>query len=247
LRPKQRHSKQRKQDEDGRMALTDLKRVEQRTLCDDAADRLRDAIRNGRLRPGARLVERDLADQLGMSRIPVREAIQRLVEEGLVEKAPHRGTFVYAPTRKEIEEICSLRVVLERFVVERVMALWSPEYEADLLAIVERMHSAAKQNDVHQLHESDYYFHSTLWAIADHSLLLEVVSGLRSRINRFLFEAAGVLPPSEIDYHINSHYGLIHVLQQQDVALAQGEMTNHVLAARNRILKYCTFTDTNGE
>ena len=46
------------------MALTDLKRVEQRTLCDDAADRLRDAIRNGRLRPGARLVERDLADQL---------------------------------------------------------------------------------------------------------------------------------------------------------------------------------------
>ena len=229
------------------MALTDLKRVEQRTLCDDAADRLRDAIRNGRLRPGARLVERDLADQLGMSRIPVREAIQRLVEEGLVEKAPHRGTFVYAPTRKEIEEICSLRVVLERFVVERVMALWSPEYEADLLAIVERMHSAAKQNDVHQLHESDYYFHSTLWAIADHTLLLEVVSGLRSRINRFLFEAAGVLPPSEIDYHINSHYGLIHVLQQQDVALAQAEMTNHVLAARNRILKYCTFTDTNGE
>jgi DNA-binding GntR family transcriptional regulator len=76
---------------------------------------------------------------------------------------------------------------------------------------------------------------------------LEVVSGLRSRINRFLFEAAGVLPPSEIDYHINSHYGLIHVLQQQDVALAQAEMTNHVLAARNRILKYCTFTDTNGE
>lgn len=229
------------------MDLSELKRVEQRTLCDDAADRLRNAIRNGLLRPGTRLVERDLAERLGMSRIPVREAIQRLVEEGLVEKLPHRGTFVYAPTRKEIEEICSLRVVLERFVVERVMAVWSPDYEGPLRTIVEHMHHAAKQNDIHQLHEGDYHFHSTLWAIADHSLLLEVVSGLRSRINRFLYEAAGVLPASEIDTHINSHYALIAVFKGADVALAQAEMTNHVLAARNRILRYCTFGDSHAE
>ena len=226
------------------MALGGLKRVEQRTLCDDAADRLRDAIRNGLLRPGTRLVERDLAERLGMSRIPVREAIQRLVEEGLVEKSPHRGTFVYAPTRKEIEEICSLRVVLERFVVERVMAVWSAEYETDLYAIVDRMRHAARQNDIHQIHEGDYLFHSTLWSIADHTLLLEVVSGLRSRINRFLFEAAGVLPASELDSHVNSHDGLVAVFKSADIARAQAEMTNHVLAARDRILTYCNFTDS---
>lgn len=228
------------------MDLSELKRVEQRTLCDEAADRLRNTIRNGLLRPGVRLVERDLAEQLGMSRIPVREAIQRLVEEGLVEKVPHRGTFVYAPTRKEIEEICSLRVVLERFVVERVMAVWSPEHEIHLRTIVERMRYAARQNDIHQLHEGDYQFHSTLWAIADHSLLLEVVSGLRSRINRFLFEAAGVLPASEIDTHVSTHDAIIEVLKQENVALAQAEMTNHVMAARNRILTYCSFADSYG-
>ena len=94
--------------------------VEQRTLGDEAADRLRTAIRSGNLRPGERLVERDLAERLGMSRIPIREAIHRLAEEGLVRKLTHRGTFVYAPTLAEIEEISSLRVVLERFVVERV-------------------------------------------------------------------------------------------------------------------------------
>jgi len=225
------------------MDQVELKRVEQRTLCDEAADQLRDAIRNGILRPGTRLVERDLAAQLGMSRIPVREAIQRLVEEGLVEKTPHRGTFVYAPTRKEIEEICSLRVVLERFVVERAMAVWSVEHEAQLRTILERMRYAARQGDIHQLYESDYEFHSTLWAIADHSLLLEVVSGLRSRIHRFLFEAAGVLPASELDNHVNSHDVLLAVLTQTDIAQAQAEMTNHVLAARNRIMTYCAFTD----
>ncbi len=229
------------------MDLSGIKRVEQRTLCDEAADRLRDAIRNGGLRPGTRLVERDLAEHLGMSRIPVREAISRLVEEGLVEKSPHRGTFVYAPTRKEIEEICSLRVVLERFVVERVMIVWSPTHEADLRATVGRMRHAACQNDVHQMHEGDYHFHSTLWAIADHSLLLEMISGLRSRINRFLYEAAGVLPASEVDTHIDAHDRLIDVLKQTDVALAQATMTDHILAARTRILTYCDFADVYTE
>ena len=225
------------------MDLSGIQRVEQRTLGDEAAEHLRDAIRNGRLRPGTRLVERDLAEQLGMSRIPVREAIGRLVEEGLVEKSPHRGTFVYAPTRKEIEEICSLRVVLERFVVERVMTVWSPTHEADLRATVDQMRQAARQNDIHQLHEGDYHFHSTLWAIADHSLLLEMISGLRSRINRFLFEAAGVLPASEVDTHIAAHDTLINVLMQADVALAQATMTEHILAARTRVLTYCDFAD----
>ncbi|MEZ4677863.1 MAG: GntR family transcriptional regulator [Caldilineaceae bacterium] len=226
------------------MGLSDLTPVQQRTLSDEAAHRLRTAIRNGVLRPGMRLVERDLADRLGMSRIPVREAIQRLVEEGLVEKSPHRGTFVYAPTRKEIEEISSMRTVLESFVVERAMAHWTPEIETELRQIVKMMRSAAQRGDWQQIHECDYHFHSALWSVAQHGLLLEVVSGLRSRINRFLFEVSGVLPPSDMDFHINSHDNLIDVLKAGDVAKAQSEMTAHVHAATKRILTYCNFSST---
>jgi DNA-binding FadR family transcriptional regulator len=76
------------------MDLMKLMPVEQRTLSEEAAERLRTAIRDGLLHPGMRLVERDLAERLGMSRIPVREAIGRLVEEGLVYKSsmpqPHK-------------------------------------------------------------------------------------------------------------------------------------------------------------
>jgi DNA-binding GntR family transcriptional regulator len=133
---------------------------------------------------------------------------------------------------------------LEQFVVERVMAVWAPEHEAYLRVIVDQMRAAASQNDIQQLYEEDYHFHSTLWTIADHSLLSEVVSGLRSRINRFLFEAAGVLPASEIDSHVNAHDTLIEVLKQENVPLAQAAMTNHVLAARNRIFRYCSFADS---
>ena len=225
------------------MDLLDLTPVSQRTLSDEAADRLRSAIRSGVLRPGVRLVERDLAERLGMSRIPIREAIQRLAEEGLVRKATHRGTFVYAPTRAEIEEICSLRVVLECFVVERVINYWQPEHEARLHRIVDAMRTAAIQNDLQQVYEMDYLFHSALWEIANHSLLLEVVSGLRSRINRFLHEAIGALTTSQLDSHIASHDDLIEVLKSGDMAQAKAMFTFHVLGAKDRILAYCALPD----
>ena len=217
--------------------------VEQRTLGDEAADRLRTAIRSGNLRPGERLVERDLAERLGMSRIPIREAIHRLAEEGLVRKLTHRGTFVYAPTLAEIEEISSLRVVLERFVVERVITNWTIVHEARLQQVVEYMRNAAANKDVHGVSDQDYLFHRVLWEIADHRLLLEVVASLGARINRFLHEANGILSAEQLDAHVVAHEQLIKVLQRGDVLRAQDEMTQHVLSAKSRILNYCNFPD----
>jgi DNA-binding GntR family transcriptional regulator len=221
------------------MPHSDLTPVAQRTLGDEATDRLRTAIRGGTLAPGTRLVERDLAERLGMSRIPVREAIQRLVEEGLVQKLTHRGAVVYTPTRAEIEEISSLRVVLERFVAERVVERWQSEHEIHLQAIVNHMRRAATQRDLQQVYAQDYRFHLTLWQIADHSIMLEVLSSLRSRISRFLYEANGSLTNSQLDMHIDSHDGLIEVLKSGQMNRAKDLFTTHVLSAKTRILTYC--------
>lgn len=216
-----------------------LKPVSQRTLSDESTDRLRAAIRNGTLSPGARLVEQDLAEMLEVSRIPVREAIQRLVEEGLVKKIPHRGAFVYLPTFKEIEEISSLRVVLERFIVERAIERWQPEHESALRGIIDQMRVAAGRRDFVQLYEQDYAFHYTVWEVADHSLMLEVVSSLRARISRFLYEANSALPADQLTTHVDSHNRLLEIIKSGDVALAQEEMTAHVLGAKDRITEYC--------
>jgi DNA-binding GntR family transcriptional regulator len=228
------------------MGFSELQPVAQRTLSDEAADRLRAAIRSGALPLGTRLIERDLADRLGMSRIPLREAIQRLVEEGLVRKYPHRGAVVYIPTRGEIEEISSLRVVLERFVAKRVVERWSPDHERTLRQIVEEMRWAASQHNLQQVYELDYRYHLTLWQIADHSLLLEVISGLRTRINRFLYEANSALTASQLEMHIHGHDDLIDVLDSGDVALAQSTFMHHVLGAKERILTYCNLPEGDG-
>lgn len=224
--------------------MTDLSPVQLTTLSAEVANRLRNAIRTGEFPLGTRLVERELAERLGVSRIPVREAIQQLVEEGLVQKTPHRGTFVHSPTRNEIEEISSLRVLLECFVIERVIANWQPGHEARLRQIVDGMRRAAAENDMQRLFEQDYLFHNALWEIADHSLLLEVVSGLRARINRFLGEATAVLATSEREMHIESHDLLIDIITKGDIVEAKAEITRHVMGAKKRILTYCNFPDT---
>jgi DNA-binding GntR family transcriptional regulator len=222
--------------------LNPLRPISERTLSDEAAERLRSAIRDGTLPAGTRLVERELAQRLGVSRIPVREAIQQLVEEGLVKKIPHRGTFVYAPSSEELEEIAALRVVLERFVVERVMARWRPHHEAQLRQIVQEMSHAASREQRQRVFELDTQFHHTLWEIADHSLLIELVSDLRARISRFLYEAAIALPPSDLEMHAAGHEDLIEILRGTDVELAKDMITKHVLAAKDRILTYCQST-----
>ena len=148
-----------------------LSPLPKQTLSNQVAEQLRGAIKDGSLGPGTRLVERNIAEQLGVSRIPVREGIQQLVDEGLVTKLPHRGTFVYAPTRTELEEIASLRVVLERFAMERVAANWNSDHREQLIRITQAMGDAAYRKDYRQMFEQDVQFHRSLWQIADHSLL----------------------------------------------------------------------------
>ncbi|MEO7913045.1 MAG: GntR family transcriptional regulator, partial [Roseiflexaceae bacterium] len=164
--------------------------------------------------------------------------IQRLLEEGLVTKLVHRGTFVAVLSRDELEEISSLRIVLERFVVARAIERWDPQQAALLRAIVNDMHAAATAADIQLLSELDAQFHHALWTLANHSILLETVAGLRSRISRFLSEATSALPISELTTHARSHDQLIDSLSSGDLEHAQDAITTHIVGAKQRILAY---------
>jgi DNA-binding GntR family transcriptional regulator len=215
----------------------------QTNLSQEVANRLREAIQNGKLLPGTRLVEREIAEQLGISRMPVREAIQQLVEDGLLIKEPRRGAYVHTYSEKELGEISSLRVVLERFVIERVIANWSEQSASRLESIVDAMAQAAKANDIRKVYELDFEFHHMLWTLTDHSLLLEVVAGLRDRINRFLLEATSALSPDAMGAHIEIHRHLLVILNSGDVQAAQEEISHHILLARDRIKAHYAYLD----
>lgn len=216
----------------------DLKPVVFRTMSDQATERLRNAIQKGTLKPGAPLIERELAAKLGMSRVPIREAIHRLAEEGLVVKQPHRGTFVYSPSPREIEEIAALRILLEQYVVEQAMARWGEAHDDELRAVVRGMRAAARAGDRQRLKELDDAFHSALWRMADNGTLLDMASGLRQRVVRLFYANTNLLPIEELDEVVSNHEKLVNLLGSGDVAAAQADVRRHIEDTKRHMLEY---------
>lgn len=205
------------------------------SLSDAVVDRIRAAIWSGVYAPGDRLVERRLAHEFGISHIPLREALARLTEEGLVEKLPRRGARVASLTPRMLEEVSSLRVVLEQFVVRRLKDRFTDEAHAALQEIVDRMIEAAEKHDLVRVHELDQQFHQRLWEQTDHALLVELAAQMRSRTSHFYRAAAASLGPDEVRRHADSHQQLLDVIASGDRRAAERAMQQHVEQAAQRI------------
>jgi DNA-binding GntR family transcriptional regulator len=201
------------------------------------ADQLRDLIRDGAYAPGARLVERSLARELGTRHIPVREALARLAEEGLVVRLPRRGARVAELSPRLLQEISSVRVVLEQFVCRRVLERWTPSAHAELAGLARKMTAAAERGSTKTVGELDVRFHETLWRLADHALLLEVAAGLRGRIESFLRAANATLAPEDLRQHALAHVQLVEVLASRDEEAVAAAMRGHIEQAAGRVAR----------
>jgi DNA-binding GntR family transcriptional regulator len=222
-----------------------LIRVQETRLADQAADQIRRAIHAGKYLPGTRLVERRLAGELGISHIPVREALARLAEEGLVERLPRRGARVAGLTLEELEELTSLRIVLEQFVVERVQQHLSSDAEAGLRKIVDAMVKAASRGDALRVFDLDRDFHARLWGLTQHSILIDVLAQLRGRLDVLLREATVRRPPSELKKHARAHVELLKAILSRDPKLAKDEMVAHIQDAAERLRPLLPATSTD--
>jgi len=158
-----------------------------RGLADEVADRIRDAIFDGTYPPGGSLREVELADALGVSRGPVREALLKLEREGLVRGEWHRGTTVTALSEVDVAELDSLRAALEQLAVTLVVDR-GPELAA-VDAAVARMERAA---DEHEMVRCDLDFHDAVYAAAGHRRLREAWEAIRSQVHLFLLTRIGV-------------------------------------------------------
>jgi DNA-binding GntR family transcriptional regulator len=212
-----------------------LQPLPDQSLADAVADRLRQAILGGEYTPGQRLTERALSERLGVSHIPVREALTKLEDEGLVVRLPRRGARVAQLSPASIAEVSSMRVLLEGFVVRRVCERWTARVERDLLRIADRMLDAAEKGDAAAVLDLDHRYHERLWQQADHSILNEVAAHLRGRIHSFLRATIQTLSADELVQHAMTHRALIQVIAAGDADVAAEAMRAHIEAAAERI------------
>ena len=184
-------------------ASPDISPIENVPLRVKVAGQLRAAILSGRLPPGTGLVETALAAQMNVSRAPIREAIQILENDGLVETIAYKGKRVKPLTAREVAETYSLREVFEVMAARRILAAGTP---VDPLRVhCATMTAAAEAGDFEALTAADEAFHHTLIALADHDLLLaswkslylriHQIMALRNRDGDNLAEVAGNHPP----------------------------------------------------
>lgn len=181
----------------------DIAPIENIPLRLQVADRLRVAILSGRLRPGVSLVETALAEQMNVSRAPIREAIQILENDGLVETIAYKGKRVKPLTVREVTEIYSLREVYEVMAARRIIE--NGTSVKSLRKICDDLKAAAEANDFEALILADEMFHRELIELADHDLLfaswknlylrIHQIMSLRRRDDRTMAEIAGNHPP----------------------------------------------------
>jgi DNA-binding GntR family transcriptional regulator len=158
-------------------------------LSDQVYARVRGLIVSGDLKPGERLVESEIARQLTVSQAPVREAVKRLVHEGLAQHVPRRGSFVATVSQDDAASARAVRVVIEELAARTLAERADPAALADLDAQVEAMREAAAEGDVGRFRDADITFHRIvceaggnpflpkLWAVMEPSLRgLRVVS-----------------------------------------------------------------------
>jgi len=214
-------------------------------MSEQIAQELRDAIQSGKLKPGERLVERALATRLGVSHIPIREALGRLADEGLVERTPRRGARVAALSEKELREISSLRIVLEQFVALRAQMVWNAESEKMLRDIATSMVESSQAGDVDTMFALDRKFHETLWELAGHQLLMSTVAQLRARINGFLRAANDALTLSELAAHAESHFDIVDAIASGDKDRVHSEVARHIEIAAERIRIHPSYATAN--
>ncbi|WP_061960604.1 GntR family transcriptional regulator [Demequina flava] len=206
-----------------------------RTVAADAVyERVRDAILSGELRPNARLVEEDLAANLGVSRSPVREALMGLTRDGLVVRS--RGWAVRDHTPEEILTLLEARTVFET----GAAYLGAPRVTGDQLDALRELATQMETGD-HDLstrNRLNRTFHEVVTQTAQNSVLDDVAH--RTSFSYWSFGAAAIHPPADAEVVNSQHRDIIAALESRDPNAAQRAVYDHLRRTTEIVSEYVT-------
>ena len=193
-------------------------------LADQVKDRLLEEILAGRYAPDARIVETQVARELGTSQAPVREALRGLAALGVVEITPFRGARVRRPTRRELLEAYAVRSALETLAAHLAVPRMSDDDLVELGGYVDRMQSAARAGDGHAVAEADASFHGRIVELADNATLLKVWRSLEPFSRTYL---TLVVPGADPQWSADLHTPILAALRARDVDAVVAALEGH--------------------
>ncbi len=205
-------------------------------LRDVVFETLRDAIITQVLKPGERLMEIQLADEMGVSRTPVREAIRKLELEGLVVMVPRKGAYVAGVSMKDIHEVYEVRSALEMLAVT-LAAERITEEELDALerqVLRESEEEKADDGDLDSIIYIDSSFHDIIYQAAHNQRLVQFINILQEQLQRF--RAASLSKPGRSKTALEEHKKIVEALSERNGDLASKLARDHIENAENAMI-----------
>lgn len=187
---------------------------------------LREAILKGELAPGERLMEIHLADKLGVSRTPIREAIRMLEQEGLAVTIPRKGAHVAKMTEKDLEDVLEIRDVLDELAATNACRHITKELYAELDDAIKRFEEAIRSKDVRAIVEADEDFHNVIYKASNNPKLETIISNLKEQMYRYRYEY--VKDNADYDLLLEEHNKIVDGLKRKDQEYVRLAMKAHL-------------------
>jgi DNA-binding GntR family transcriptional regulator len=192
---------------------------------------LRDAILDFRIKPGQRLIERELIEQTGVSRTTIREVLRQLAAEGLVTTIPQKGAIVVVPSPAEAADLYEVRIVLEAAAVRRFLEQASPGQVRALRAAADRAQrtAAREPDDVRALLRETDALYATLLEGAGNAAITEILTGVQARLR--VMRASSLAVPGRAADSAAELARLVTAIERGDAVAAVAHSTDHLQRA----------------
>mgnify|MGYP001154211717 CR=1 FL=1 len=204
-------------------------------LRDVVFNTLRQAILKGELEPGERLMEIQLAQKLGVSRTPIREAIRKLELEGLVVMIPRKGAEVARITEKDMKDVLEVRGTLEELAVALACRHVTDEAVDELKMANKLFEAAVVAKDVVRIVDADVEFHDVIYKMTDNQRLIQLINSLSEQMYRYRLEYVKDARTHSI--LISEHNDIIRQLADKDVEKAKVIVRQHITNQERGIIR----------
>ena len=216
-----------------------LKMDEYLPLRDVVFKTLRDAILTGDLEPGERLMEIKLAEKLGVSRTPIREAIRKLELEGLVNMTPRKGAVVAEISENDLRNVLEVRRVLEKLAVKLACQKISKAEIDELRENLKFFKGALKQKDANEIAKIDVEFHDIIYKATRNDRLIQILYNLREQMYRYRLEY--VKDQDTRKTVVMDHETLIESIAVGNIKVAEETIIAHIDHQEKKIIKNMRF------
>jgi DNA-binding GntR family transcriptional regulator len=208
--------------------------IPRRVLADQVKDRLLEGILNGHYPPDSRIIETQVARELGTSQAPVREALRGLEALGVVEITPFRGARVRRPSRREIVEAYAVRSALEELAARLAVPRLTDADVADLAGHLAAMRAAARADDGHAVAEADARFHGRIVELAENGALERVWRSLEPFSRTYL---TLVVPGADPTWSAALHEPIQAAIERRDTEAVVAALSQHFDEVRDNMAR----------